>query len=230
MAFLAVQHALQGSSGLSEDRFVNTFHLQGTGDPTEAQLTAIKDALVAFYSNLGGAFNLGQYLADTAAGVGRTVKIYDHQDVKPRAPIYEFVDTDTPFALNSTTAYPSEVAMCISFAAPKLSGQVQARRRGRIYLGPLNVSAGSSGDVTFQECRPQSQFMSSCMTTFGKLMTDFAAANHILSVYSPTVDTSDTGVVGAFSVVETWWTDDAFDTQRRRGVRPLTRQTRQVAG
>lgn len=228
MSFLLVQHALQGVSGLPEDRYVNTFHLQGTGPPTEPQMVAIKDALVEFYGVTAGPTTIGAYLSGVARGVGRTVKIYDHQAVKPRAPLYEFIDPLAPFPNNGEAAFPNEVAMCISFSAPKLSGAVAARRRGRIYLGPLNGT--TSGLVATVEPRPSTAFQTVCLDRFRQLLVAFTAAGHLPMVYSPTIDAGDTGDTGAFSVVTQYWVDDAFDTQRRRGGRALTKTVQQLAG
>lgn len=228
MALLLVQHALQGFSGLPEDRFVNTFHLQGTGPATQPQLDSIVQALQTFYSATGGGLRLGTYMGHSGGAAGRTIKIYDHQAVKPRAPIFEFTDTVVPYPNSAGRGLPQEVASCISFSAPKLSGAVQARRRGRIYIGPLNDAALQEEATTFNP-KPSLAFMDACMASFRTLLVDFSAAGHLLMVYSPTTDPGDTGEVGAFSVVTQFWVDDAFDTQRRRGCAPKTRILEQLA-
>ena len=142
------------------------------------------------------------------------MKIYNLDDTKPRAPIYEQTDTDAISGL-SGTGFPNEVAACLSYHAAKLSGAIQARRRGRIYLGPLNTSTGSitpTGDS-----RPNATFRAAVLSAAGYAALQLAAAGATWAVYSPTANTAVK--IDVFSI------DDAFDTQRRRGMAATTVQS-----
>lgn len=208
MTTLLIQHTFNGLSGLAEDRFVNTFHGVTVPEPVGADLIAMGDAVLAFYDSTST--GLTSYLSPWCAGDGRNVKIYDLAHTKPRTPIYTKVVTATPVITVSGTGFPNEVAVCLSYKGLPESGQIAARRRGRIYIGPLNTATGSitpPGDS-----RPAPAFVNrlllSAQTTWG----DLADAGFIWSVFSPTADAA-TAIV-SFSV------DNSFDTQRRRGFAP----------
>lgn len=228
MAAILIQHALQASSQLAEDRYVNTFHLTTTGDPAPADFAGWVLALQEFYGDANGIRSLGQYLSDAAASIGRTIKVYDLADAKPRAPIFEFTDPLTSFSSNPETNYPSEVAVCLSYQASKVSGVPMARRRGRIYIGPLCVKAGTNDTVGFQD-RPSIGFQQAILDAAEDLAVAFAANNALWSVYSRADDPGDTGDTAAFHPIIQFSVDNAFDTQRRRGCAPTLRTIRQLA-
>lgn len=211
MTVLAIQHAFQGLSGLPTDRYINTWHvIVPTGTPSGSDLTAIKDAVFGFYIG-GGTTSISTYISPWAGGAGRTLKIYNLDDTKPRAPVYEFTDGNAISGLTGT-GFPNEVAACLSFHAEKLSGQIQARRRGRIYLGPLNTATGSITPVG--DSRPNPTFRDKVLAAAGYADLQLAAVTASWCVWSPT---SSTAVkIDVFSI------DDAFDTQRRRGMGPTT--------
>lgn len=207
MTVLAIQHAFQGLSGLPRDRFVNTWHvIVPTGTPSGSDLLEMADAVKGFYVG-GGATSVQAYISPWAGGSGRTVKIYNLDDTLPRAPIYEFSDPD-PISGLSGTGFPNEVAICLSFHAAAVSGAVQARRRGRIYVGPLNTASGSITPVG--DSRPNPTLRTAFLSAAGYADLQLAAAGASWCVYSPT---SSTAVKNEFYSV-----DDAFDTQRRRGL------------
>lgn len=209
MAIMRIMHTLQGFSGLPEDRFVNTFYALGAVTVDATSGAAIKDALVSFY----GDASLGQYMSQSAAGIGRTVKIYDMADAKPRVPKYEFTDTAIPWGNLGANYLPNEVAMCMSFEAVQVSGLPQARRRGRVYLGPFSVNALAPADAT-QQSRPKLALRASIKTWAATMAAAWQSAGYNWAVYSPTAN-------DAHEVVRVW-ADDAWDTQRRRGVSPLS--------
>lgn len=210
MTTLLIQHTFNGLSGLPKDRFVNTFHGVTIPDPPGTDLQAMADAVFHFYDSTST--GLTSYLSPWCAGAGRNIKIYDLADAKPRTPIFTQVITTTPVIDTSGTGFPNEVCCCLSYKGLPVSGEIAARRRGRIYIGPLNTATGSitpPGDS-----RPAPAFVNrlllSAQTTWG----DLADAGFVWSVFSPTNDDA-VGIV-SFSV------DNAFDTQRRRGFAPTS--------
>jgi len=131
-------------------------------------------------------------------------------DDTPRAPIY-----DDTFDLGSNPtgdSLPPEIALCVSFQGARVSGTSQARRRGRVYLGPVREDDNSSVGV------PGSSVINDA-TAFGNFLlgASIADADYTWSVYS-TVD-------NALVTVTNGWVDNAWDVQRRRGLSPTTRVT-----
>lgn len=131
-----VQVILDRDGGLPEDVATNTLHYEGDLDVVgleyrgkwDLDAPGLVTRVETFYQAVG------PYLASTLAGTG-TVKVYDMQDPKPRFP--RIVDT---FAFTpGEQSLPSEVALCISFKGAEVSGQANSRKRGRVYLGPLNA-------------------------------------------------------------------------------------------
>lgn len=208
MSILLIQHCFQGKSGMPKDRFINTFHGVTVPDPLTVDLQAMCDAVLGFYDS--SSHGLTSYLSPWCAGDGRNVKIYNLDDEKPRAPIFEFEVTATPPITTSGTGFPNEVCCCLSYKALPVSGQVASRRRGRIYIGPLNTATGSitpPGDS-----RPAPAFQNRLLGAAQACWGELADAGFIWSVYSPTND--------AAVAIATFTVDDAFDTQRRRGFDP----------
>jgi hypothetical protein len=107
---------------------------------------------------------------------------------------------------------PPEVAICLSYQAAKISGVPQARRRGRVFIGPLNTSAmGTDG-------RPATAFINALVGAADALKDPAGAPDWDWSTWSsfdPTVST----------VIDNGWVDNEFDTQRRRGRKYTTRTT-----
>jgi len=107
---------------------------------------------------------------------------------------------------------PSELALCMSFQADRVAGFPQARRRGRVYIGPLGITTNTSG-------RPTSAVISRLATAGATLKSNVAAlgADYAWAVWS---------VADQASVkVKDGWVDNAFDVQRRRGLAYSSRTT-----
>jgi hypothetical protein len=129
------------------------------------------------------------------------VRIYDMADLKPR-PVLAEAESSTTGGSNSG---PQEVALCLSF----YSGRNLPRSRGRMYMGPF-FAGGMLG-------RPSA----TQQTALLDLASDLAAlggADVAWVIYSPT-DNQYRGVTNA-------WVDNAWDTQRSRGLAPTSRQVR----
>jgi hypothetical protein len=188
-----------GLSGKPDDVFVNNF----TFLADDNKVTAADDiaaALVDFYETAGPTTSINARRGVTVNDL-MTFKIYKLTDAKPREPLVR--THTTPTARLAAGLWPEESTICLSFsAAPPHT----ARRRGRIYIGPLNSSCGAQ-EATSNICRVS-----------GAVQADFAAAavrlaNHVDAGWL--IHSSMAG--GTFAAVETGWVDNAFDTQRRRG-------------
>jgi len=162
----------------------------------------IRNAFKLFYDNLD------VFLSPSVAQNDHEVKFYALPGVQPNYPIAERF-----FSLSTNpagTAMPSEVALVLAFQGVRTPGLEQARRRGRIYVGPLDTTT-TSGE------RPT--------TAFRTAVVDAALAfDADLDTITPIVEWgvwSETNQ--AMVEIASGWVDDAWDTQRRRGLAPTTR-------
>jgi len=201
MAILRAQIQLALNSGTPEDRPVNVLHFDSPTTP--AVIADIVGHLNTFYS----AFQ--PQLANTVAQNGHQIKWYNMDDPAPRAPIAEST-FNLAFAPNSAPL-PSEIAVCCSFQALRVSGLPQARRRGRIFIGPLGTVILSTNG------RP----VTSGLNQIKNAADAFLAASQTSTNWKWVVRSVAGG--GTVSEISDGWLDDAFDVQRRRGVKPSSR-------
>jgi hypothetical protein len=207
VTFLPVraQVILHTDDAISANYVTNSWCIKAFSPPDDGELQEYTDALKAFYNNMR------TYFGDTIAQNGHEVKYYDLTNSTP--PNYPMATDVFNLTSNpSVDGMPSEVALCLSFQGTKASGFPQARRRGRIYFGPI-VSTASAGG------RPTAGIMTAMANAATQLASDLAACSNIgvLSVWS----TSD----GVSVDVDNGWVDNAFDTQRRRGIERTSRTT-----
>jgi len=132
---------------------------------------------------------------------------------------------------------PSEVAVCLSleglvFGVPEESGSIRpaARRRGRLYLGPLfgGATVAVPESVTNRP-RVSDVFQDAILDAYEVLCA------YINSTTGPqgNVD-SLRSVVYSPTTAQAWpvynaWVDDAFDTIRSRGEKSVLRTTRVIS-
>ena len=210
--------ALHSESGLPEDDAMNVWHF-GTNQSNIADMVDDVDTkLTTFYDAIGAI-----YSANTLDG-NMTVKYYDLEDAPPRTPVT--TNTHVLAGLGDADALPTECAIVLSYHAGGLSGANPRRRRGRLYLGPLDsgTSSTASGLVTVG---------GGIRTLIVGAADDLLAANDILGtfwiVFSPTnagaEPWSSGDLTAGSSVTVGGYVDDAFDTQRRRGTAATTRTT-----
>jgi len=189
------------ASADSEDIVVNTWHFD-LASTDEGGTTDATTALDAFYTSFITSLSASHTWAS-----GR-IKWYDLTDPEPRAPIH-----DTGFAISGTASanqLPRECSICVSFQGDQVSGVSQARRRGRIYLGPWGTGANNTSGMV------ASSLVTTLATACGTLLSASEAdADYQWVVYSRTT--------GLAVPVTNGWVDDAWDTQRRRGVDATTR-------
>lgn len=199
MSIIRAQVELTKDSGLTEDSAVNVWHFTGTVGATDGAKIAqnLEDFYVAIDANLSSEL--------TGNGI---VKCYEVVAGPSGPPFYQETITFIP---GSSNPLPSEVAVCLSYQAAQVVGLDQRNRRGRIFLGPLNVAVAT----TTAPCRPVASELTTIATAADALMTDCAADNVPWVVYSPTL--------GSSAPVTNGWVDNAFDTQRRRGVAATSR-------
>lgn len=202
MAIFKAQVTLRMTSNIPEDSVVNTYWFESS-DSAEI-ITDVPSVLGGAYEQVKGIF------PSTVKQNGHGLKIYSMADPEPRAPIY-----DNTFNLSTApTGNPvaPELALCVSFQGERASGQSQARRRGRVYLGPHDSGAFAT------DGRPHADVIAAA-AAFGQFLFDGFAlmASGAWVVWSPT--SSDA------VEVDNGWVDNAWDIQRRRGVAPTARTT-----
>lgn len=220
-----VQVTLPYLSGIPEDVVSNTFYARkrvaGMLDPDdtewipgiqEGSLADLKTEITQFYYDVFGAPGADGYLAPYIDKANCRIKIYDMDDEPTRVPHLDetFSFTATP---SITNKLPAEVAMAVSFSANVASGESAASKRGRIFLGGL-------GDGTVQDGgsvapRFKTVFCTRVAAACELLQTNMYENGWHWVVYSPKLGTN--------SRIHRGWVDNAFDTQRRRGVNATAR-------
>lgn len=208
MPIIRAQVVLPHVSGVPKDNVVNTFHFSGDmAGEVDHQLVHAR--IVGFYNTLQSpGFSVASLLS---RAIDRTlnkakIKTYTLGPGPEGAP--DLITSWTPAAPYSQSLLPAEVALCLSYFA----GENSVRRRGRIYLGPL------IGDVVDVDATTGRAFVGEPMRrTIARSAQGLinAPGNPSWAVYSR-VDNVARLVTGG-------WVDDAFDTQRRRGERPVVR-------
>ncbi len=203
MGAIRAQVTLTTVDAVSENFVSNSWCFSGTDPGSDS--VAIASALQVFYSALSS------YLSPAIAQNGHEIKLSDLPGTPPNYPFYT-----TPFNLSAAPAgspLPSEVATCLSFQGSKAAGFPQARRRGRIYIGPLDTTALDANG------RPSSAMLTAITSAAATFKSTIAAlaSDTAWSIWSPTD--------GAAVPVANGWMDNAFDTQRRRGIDRTTRTT-----
>jgi len=201
MSVLRVMFILEHQSGLPQDQAVNVWHFNSAA-ATAAEAEDASDLVVAWYNTNDGNGNAPrEFLSPVLSGDWLT-KVYNLDDAEPRVPMFE--DSGS-FAVGPTDPMPSEVAVCLSFQGNSTSGDNQARRRGRIFLGPLDVSASDAAVPP----RPNAALIETMRAAANNVLLPSNGGDPEWCVYSRV---SDTGWP-----VTNGWIDNAFDTQRRRG-------------
>lgn len=234
---------LHSDTGMPEDDCVNVWHAAVASDVDDATLNVAVNKLTDFYFAEQAAVantRLSYFFSPTLkSGAGATtfrVFLFDETDTSspgggpvigaPRLEVEKGGEADF-----GGTPLPEEVAVCLSMTtvgyltfpehqsagAPGPVGDVlpRARRRGRVFLGPLNSLAidASSG-------RPlvSTTFRTNIADAFSTLHAAMGANVTPLQVFSRTDH--------AMRRVNGIWIDDAFDTIRRRGIQATSRMTR----
>jgi hypothetical protein len=215
--FMRVIASWGRDTGLPEDASVNVWHFAHrdypVGTTPSDSANDIVDRLESFYQDIASIYS-------SENGTAVICKVYDLNDPEPRSVILERSIEVVP---SPTEGFPHEVAICMSFAAAVASGQPRARRRGRVYLGPIYSGASStSGGRVLVSATVRGIITAAAAAAFD---TGLIATDPRLVVYSRTDDQTGESVANSCHDVVTLWVDDAWDTQRRRGTAPTTRDT-----
>lgn len=209
MPVYRVNVIFDAESNIPEDSVVNTFHFVQSGPLVDAN--NVRDMLKDFYETQapGASARVAQYMSNQFKTTAR-VQMYNLDQPKPRPPVYESTFTHAP---GSTQVLPREVALVLSFQASREAGELQSRRRNRIYLGPLNT-AGLVGGTSL----PAPQLITALTCAGAEMLrASNAAFTWDWRVYSPTDNN--------YHPIDNGWVDNAWDTQRRRGRSPTARTT-----
>ena len=207
---------MKKSGAVPKDRFVNTWCFTGT-DSAATMAANASTLLLTFYKTVASPATVavsGFIAPCVSRAVGDfTLQFYNLADPTPRVPILTTAD-NIANNVGGTAALPSEVAACLSFQATRVSGISQARRRGRVYIGPLGNQCAAGGLTAFATVDPG---FSLALRSAALRMKASGTAGTSWAVWSPTS--------GVARVVNDGWVDDAFDTQRRRGIAAGNRNT-----
>jgi hypothetical protein len=227
---------LEKVSGDAADAVQMGFHWNFPGTASEADKIALMSEIHYFFNQEPSGHNdtVGGYIAHSVSRSSGDMhtEIYDIPVSagplgSPVAGLSDTLVAGGPGSLN----LPEEVAVALSFRAeygslvenlptggsgPTGKKHPRARRRNRTFIGPLNtfVLDGVAGSTNPQRV----------ITAFRQVLVDAAA--EFLAAGAAGLGFS----WSTFSQVE-WamydvsqiWVDDAFDTQRRRGVAPISR-------
>ena len=202
------QVAIPYLTGIPEDVAVNTWSFR-VNDDTGSDLAEVGAFIQTFYT---GVRPLLSPVLDTEQV---RVKMYRRSDPEPRSPIVDV--TDSVGAISGGAQMPEEVAICFSFRGVLESGEPPARRRGRIYIGPLNT-----GTLDIDDPQNRSRVDLSAATviheSYENAWAELTTAGNVHEVWSRADGEG-------FPVVQAW-VDNAFDIQRRRGPAPTAREVR----
>lgn len=189
----------------------NTWYFFGAvGSTRQDDVDEILARLEGFYQAIDSVIYSANVVGSTA-----TLTQYDMSDPEPRTPIAG--PDNIALSNGASTSYPSDIAICLSYHAAYTSGVNRARRRGRVYLGPVLANTGTS--VAGQGMRVSTSTITSILGAVDYLTTQVATPL-TWAVYS------ETDKVG-YPIVECS-VDNGFDTRRTRDNRGTTRTTKAV--
>lgn len=205
MTICRFQCSFPNTGGDTEDTIVNNWYFDVTSADEEGNIAPVATALDTFYTTLIA------LLAGSHAWTTGRLKVYDIAEPTPRAPLYDDV-----LAIGGTpasTRLPAECAVCLSFQGDQTSGVRQARRRGRVYLGPWGTAANDSTTGLI------STGVTGAIDTAATALLTASATDPDWAwiVWSPTTSTA--------VPVTNGWVDNAWDTVRSRGIDATTRVT-----
>lgn len=211
MALLNTMVLLPMDTGVGEDIAVNSFNFS-----TVAASASDAPTLDAIQVALGNCVDTYTDLCSSDLNLAQCRwKVYDAVAPPPRAPIRDVILKAGMSATGGVL--PHELCCVASFQGVRISGVPQARRRGRIYIGPLSTASitGSVINAT------QIASVNSAMKTLADQGGDLAGWKWC--VFSR-AGVAPTAPPQAIEIMD-GWCDNAIDIQRRRGVKPTIRTT-----
>lgn len=247
MTVIRAQVVFNPQGGLIEDRVVNTFHFTGPADPDGALLNTIAEKVRDFYVTPAPAvpYPLSSLLGAQIADAGHEVRIYtldqvtgDRLSYNEAPPEHVEAFSFVGDARGDTPGIPAEVAAVLTLRNNTVVGVPVARRRGRIYFGPLGdgTITGTSGgaDATLAPS------LRALIAAGNKLKADIEVAGQAWVIYSRpfggrgaeekrradgTFLPALPARPGTVYPVEQVTLDNAVDIQRRRGRKATTKWT-----
>lgn len=251
MATLATVE-LANVNGLIEDSFVNTFAITGTTPTDPVHQGQLLTGITRIYNEVVATVPLAKYLSPTISRVSMAchARLYNLddgsggiKDVLTPGVILGSPIAETSWTLDSAggteNAFPNEVALVVSlYALGRDSAAVEVqdgsdpdakpdrpkqRRTGRVYIGPLNLSAGV---ISTGQSRPADAFEDTARLAiinadeWLRTASETGPAGNRIGVWSR----KDRVVRG----LEAVGSDNAWDTVRRRGIAPTVKQTSPV--
>lgn len=215
---------------LPRDWIVNTWAFSQSDDDLEAAGDNIAAGLDAFYEEVIS------WLSSEYSWDASTLELIDMTDPRPRFP-FRSQGLGISGEITTGNDFPAEVALCLSFKADSVSGQRPARRRGRVYVGPLQIT-GTDAVV------PSTTLVNTVINGAAALVaalgtTDWCVYSRYTHYGVPVgarIDDKDANgdrvydevpanLSASFAPVTSWWVDNAFDIQRRRGPGASSRTT-----
>lgn len=200
MALYRALVTMPAASQNPDDAVTNQWHFDAN---LPDDLDDVQAEIEAFYDRIS------DRLSELLSLTGLTTEFYQLSDPTPRRPVRTYTWTLPGTGIGTM---PTEVAICLSFQAEAVSGLPQSRRRNRVYLGPISsdqfTGSGRIGASTVSDIVGSAILL---------LDASNAATEWTWAIYSPTDGTG--------ADVNNGWVDDAWDTQRRRGLAALTRNT-----
>lgn len=198
-----------------DDAVTNTWYFDGESAAVTRDdhgLTVVT-LLTGFYQQIDGS------LFPNSVGSPATVDLYDMADSTPRVP---YRTSTIPLTNGGANSLPSEVALVLSFKGDFESGTPNARRRGRVYIGPLGTDIITVGGTA--PSRPNAATRDT-LRDAAELLRTSSTDEARWAVFSQATLTETSSLEQAFHDVVGGWVDDAWDTQRRRGISATTRDT-----
>lgn len=208
MARISAQVILRTADNIPENYCTNTFYFNLDEDSSvgidRAFLTnEINTALLALYDDVRG-------LLGGLMQTGHRIKYVDIDEPRPQFPYQEEVwDFVTGIA---SDVLPHEVCVVSSFEADQVSGVNQASRRGRVFMGPMNAASKATDGRLDDAFRTA---MAQAFNDFSDKQDTAGVSGWTWVVYSRKLDT--------MAQVKMGHVDNAFDTQRKRGVASTVR-------
>lgn len=214
MPHVLARCTLRAATGLPRDDCINSFYFETIAN-TEETNTIIGDLLSEFYSLVTSSGNsVSSYINDTIIRTeGLFIELIDDPETPPNVP---FAQAAFDLEPTSATPLPQEVACCLTYTTVDyLTASNPGRHRGRVYIGPLSVDAGSDSGVMWPS-RPNSTFRDTLRAAATRMLDDSALTEVIWVMWSR----SD----GLFPQIGGGWVDNEWDTQRRRGQQATMRE------
>lgn len=218
-----VRAIMENVTGLPQDRVMNDFAFAtGSTAPSSGEITDVVGLVNNFYRDVpGSGINVpSSYISESIdRAATHTIEVYSITASGLGSPI-AVEPWLGPVTAGFSTALPNEVAAVLSFHATQVGiaeeapggTRPRARRRGRIYFGPLAIEASRYFDPN---PRLVDEFLTSLRTAAGNLRDASVLEGVPWSVWSR-ADQVLRPVTGG-------WTDNEPDTQRRRGNIATTR-------